>query len=383
MRQLIYFATAIKKIRITTMPTESKNKNSGTFSEYKDRFSEEFRNDSTRKTLSKDWKSLKEFFLKQEEKERLENMGGFRKFFIIPFWLIKSMFNKLTTVRQVILVISLVLLFSGFNNENRDFNSNLIAGLLFLFLLMLELKDKLLAKYELEDGRAVQYALMPDENQIIEGWDIWLSTTPANDVGGDLVDILNMNDTSYGITLADISGKGLGAALLMTKLQATIRAVTNENINLPEFAANINKIFYRDTTRKSFASMIYFKVLPKSNEISFVNAGHIPPVFVSESDKVQFDKAAPAIGLTEHSIFIEQSCVLNTGDYLVAFSDGVSEAKNEFGEFYGIDKTIKFLLPSKFKSAEQIGKEIKNEIWRFKGDESLSDDLSIVVIKKS
>src|SRR5512138_3275825 len=94
-------------------------------------------------------------------------------------------------------------------------------------VLMLELKDKLLARSELEAGRTVQLALMPDRPPVVPGWDIWLYSRSANDVGGDLVDYLQIDPQRLGVMLGDVAGKGLPAALLMAKLQATLRALVS------------------------------------------------------------------------------------------------------------------------------------------------------------
>jgi len=121
----------------------------------------------------------------------------------------------------------------------------------------LELKDKLHAKTELEEGRSVQNALMPEENPKVDGWDIWLYTRPANDVGGDLLDFTKISENNYGISLGDVAGKGLSAALLMAKLQSTIRAIVPDYISLSEFGNKLNHIFCRDSLPKLFSSLIY------------------------------------------------------------------------------------------------------------------------------
>ena len=103
----------------------------------------------------------------------------------------------------------------------------LAVGLL-LLLLMLELKDKLVARSELQAGRIMQQALLPKEAPRVAGWDVWISTQPANEVGGDLIDFVTHEDGRVGLVLADVCGKGLPAALLMARLQATLLAFVPE-----------------------------------------------------------------------------------------------------------------------------------------------------------
>ena len=129
--------------------------------------------------LSGEYEDLKEYFLTDERKEKLKTMSNFKKFFIIPWWLLKSLYFKLTPFRRILLVIGIILILLSGNNKIGSDNISIdlvgtamIAGLIFLFILALELKDKLHAKTELEEGRAVQKALMTEANPEVTGRDI-------------------------------------------------------------------------------------------------------------------------------------------------------------------------------------------------------------------
>ncbi len=178
------------------------------------------------RSVKRDFRDLKEFYITKERKERLEKMGRLKRWIYQFFWMLKALFLKLTPARRLLLTLALLFFFistpiTGNNNENLE-----IAGIiLILFVIGLELKDKILARNELAAGRAVQNALMPPEKPIVPGWDVFLFNQPANDVGGDLVDFLRIDQTKFSISIGDVAGKGLGAALFMAKLQATIRAL--------------------------------------------------------------------------------------------------------------------------------------------------------------
>ena len=170
-----------------------------------------FRNDihqvKIKDDLSGEYEDLKEYFLTDERKEKLKKMNNFKKFFIIPWWLLKALYFKLTPFRRILMVIGIILiLLSGNNKIGSDdvsidlIGTAMIAGLIFLFILALELKDKLHAKSELEEGRSVQKALMPEAIPDVAGWDIWLYTKPANDVGGDLLDFLKLSEDKVCIS---------------------------------------------------------------------------------------------------------------------------------------------------------------------------------------
>ena len=173
----------------------------------------DFKQLKIKQDLGDEYKSLKEYYLTDERKKKLETMGGCRRFFLIPWWLLKALFFKLTPFRRILLLIAIFsILISGDNQINNDnININLITpavigGLILIFILALELKDKLLARTELEEGRAIQLALMPDRNPVVHGWDIWLYTRSANDVGGDLLDFIRLDKNKSAIAVGDVAG---------------------------------------------------------------------------------------------------------------------------------------------------------------------------------
>jgi serine phosphatase RsbU (regulator of sigma subunit) len=340
--------------------------------------------------LGDEYKSLKEYYLTDERKKKLETMGGCRRFFLIPWWLLKALFFKLTPFRRILLLIAIFsILISGdnqINNENININlitPAIIGGLILIFILALELKDKLLARTELEEGRAIQLALMPDRNPVVHGWDIWLYTRSANDVGGDLLDFIRLDENKYAIAVGDVAGKGLSAALLMAKLQATIRALAPDYESLSNLAAKLNNIFYRDSLPKIFASLLYLEVMSESEGVNFVNAGHFPPMVISGNQIQQLRKDAPALGLMPSAEFHEQSIQIKKDDVIFIYSDGLTEAQNERGEFFGEDKLIEILRNNCSKQSEQIGEELISQINDFVGKAPVFDDLTISILKRT
>ncbi len=234
--------------------------------------------------IKKEFRELKNFYIDEQKKERLKNMnrasGGVHVF----IWLLKSLFFRLSPFRRALTVLGFVFFLIGKINvvdtgsDKVIVDLTIVGGIMILFVLMLELKDKLLAKTELEGGRKVQKALLPEENPEIPGWKVWLYSRPANEVCGDLVDYLKLSESHIGLTMADVAGKGLSAALMMAKLQATIRAIANEKDSLSKIAENINHIFHRDSLPSLFASMLYIQVMPEKGKLKYVNAGHLPPL---------------------------------------------------------------------------------------------------------
>ena len=255
--------------------------------------------------------------------------------------------------------------------------------MLVVFVLFLELKDKLLAKNELEAGRKVQRALMPKENPEIAGWNIWLFTRPANEVGGDLVDYLRLDENKTVLTIADVAGKGLQAALMTSKLQATIRALATEINSLSDFGKKINKIFHRDSLPNLFASMLFMRIDSNSGKVDFINAGHFPPLIIRDKEIKELPKGDMALGLISNADYNEETITLEPNEIFIAYSDGVFEARSEAGEFFGMERFFQLIKNSSNNSSKQIGKYIVSQLEQFIGDYPAADDISLIIMKRN
>lgn len=335
------------------------------------------------KTFKREYRELKDFYIDDQQRKKLESMNSLKRF-VFTFWSIfKSMFNKLTPFRQILFIVAVFLIFVriGFSSNGTGIGDNpTLGGLLLLLILLLELKDKLLAKSELHEGFAVQKALMPDEDPQVPGWDIWIYNMPANDVGGDLVDFIKLSDQRYALALADVSGKGLGAAILMAKLQSLIKAFAPDFTSLSAFVKKLNSIFYRDSLKQSFASLIYLEIVPGEQAIKLVNAGHLPPVLIKK-DKIQcFDKGSRALGLSGDADYEEITFKMSSDELLLIYSDGLDESVNEKGDFYE-KKLFDFIPRLNGLSARKAGSMLVNEVNNFCGTARRHDDLSLIIIK--
>jgi serine phosphatase RsbU (regulator of sigma subunit) len=343
-------------------------------------FFEDLRRGDFFKNIKRDFKGLKEFYIDEGHQKQLSDMNRIKRWFFFTVWLFKSLFFKLTPTRRLLIVAGVIFLFLGGNSGVSTNGQVMLFVVILFFVLMLELKDKMLARSELEAGRSVQFALMPEETPKVSGWDIWLFTTPANDVGGDLVDFLKIDNARYGLALGDVAGKGLGAALFMAKLQATIRALAPDYLKLTDLASKINQIFHRDATANKFASLIYLVLNPDSNEIRLLNAGHFPPYIIHRDCITEDKKGDPALGIMKDTGFKEHTIKIKPGEGLCVYSDGVTEAMNEQEQFFGDARLQSILQESTSHSAKETGQEILRKIHAFIGDASLTDDLSMIIL---
>jgi len=340
------------------------------------------------RTIQRDFKEIKEFYISSDKKKRLAEMKTLKRTFFLIWWILKSMILKLTPARRILLLIGIILIFSvaKISGTQSDFSTkfdiSVIGGIIIFIVLMLELKDKLLALDELEAGRKVQESLMPKECPLFEGWSLWLYTRPANEVCGDLVDFIAINPARAGIVMADVAGKGLNAALLTSKLQATIRAYAEEEDPV-KIVSKVNNIFFRDSLRKIFASLLYLQIIPDSGELKFVNAGHLPPVIIKPDGIREMPKGETALGLIKDMKYKLHQIELQSGDVLIGYSDGVTESRNISGNFFGTERFFNILRSISNLSPKEIGQKIISETDKFSGEAPLNDDLSLVIIKRN
>lgn len=331
---------------------------------------------------------LREFYLTPEHKQRLAGMNRFWRSLSLVWWLLKSLFLKLTPARRVVFLCALFLLLASqrivtTGDTNVSVNGSLFGSVMLVGLLLLELKDKLLARHELEAGRAVQRALMPEFCPTMEGWNVWMYTRPANDVGGDLVDCLQLGPGRVGFALADVAGKALPAALLMARVQATLRALATDVSSLSELAARTNTILYRDGLPNRFATLVYLDVRDNDGTVRLVNAGHMPPVRISGTAFHELPQGQMALGMMPGSIYQEQQAELQPGEMLVIYSDGLTEALNDAGEFFG-DERLRALFPGLSDlTALDAGTRILDSVDAFIGTTRPYDDLSLIILKRT
>jgi hypothetical protein len=331
---------------------------------------------------------LERFYLTEHTRRRLAGVPAIARVWQSFWLLIGGLFMKLTPVRRLLLALGAVLWLLGDQridlfSVHMRFNFRLAGDLLGVLVLMLELKDKLVARDELQAGRAVQLALMPQRHPEIRGWDVSMYTEPANDVGGDLVDHLSIDDTHHAVALGDVAGKALPAALLMVKLQATLRALVPQFSTLSDLGAGVNRILVRDGLPSRFATLVYLVLTADSGVVRVLNAGHPPPLVARRGEVTEMPGGSVVLGIIPDAVFGEQTVDLEPGDTLVAYSDGVTEANNRGGDFFGEDRLKAAVREAADAPASAIAERVLAVLADFVGDAPPHDDVSIVVVKRA
>jgi sigma-B regulation protein RsbU (phosphoserine phosphatase) len=341
-------------------------------------------------TVRRDLRALYHFYLDEERRADLARMGRVRRAFWIPLWFLKSLLLKLTPQRRLLLVIALALALLArsdlkIGSLSVSFDASPWGFLILLFVLALELKDKLLARDEIAIARQVQLALLPSRDPVIEGYALWSHTRPANDVGGDLVDYLEAPAHGrLGVALGDVAGKGLGAALLMAKLQATLRAVAPGATGLDELGARLNAVLCRDGLDNRFATLVYAELPDRGGgSIALLNAGHNPPLVVRAGGAViPLGPDGVPLGMFPESTYTVTRLELEPGDLLILYSDGLVEARNAADEEFGFERLTRLAPALREREPADAGRTLLDEVDRFLGEVRPQDDLSIVLIRR-
>ncbi|MBD3868115.1 MAG: PP2C family protein-serine/threonine phosphatase [Acidobacteria bacterium] len=339
-------------------------------------------------TLEREFRELYRFYLDPETRDRLEKMGRIPRAFWLLGWLSKSLLLKLSPARRILLLLATVMSIMGWTHMtvmgySISYDLRPWGCLLLLFILMLELKDKLLAKDEIQFARKVQLALMPERQPTIDCWSVWSTSVPANDVGGDLVDYIDLPSERLGIALGDVAGKGLGAALLSAKLQASLRAIGPESTSLDELGTRMNTILNQDGLDNRYATLFYAEVSPGSGHIRYLNAGHNPPFVVRGSDRVEDLPASSfPLGMLPIATYEEGVLDMEPGELLLIYSDGLSEATNSKGEEFSPQRIRNMMPELRNKTVPEAGEFLLSEVRQFLEKERPHDDLSIVLIRR-
>ena len=340
------------------------------------------------RNFRQDLKQLYRFYLDEERRAQLAAMGRVRRAFKIVAWLLKSLLSKLSPGRRLALFAALVMCFLGkvhlaFPGQGYRTDLRLWGFLILLLVFMLELMDKVLVKDEIEVARQVQLALLPSRHPQPEGLSIWSFMRPANDVGADLVDYIDLPGGRLGIVLGDVAGKGLGAALLTAKLQATLRALIPACPSLSELGSQLNAILFRDGIDNRFVTLFYFEIEPASGRMRYLNAGHNPPFVLRASGLEALPASAIPLGMMAGTTYGESELRMHAGEALVVYSDGLTEARNAEDEEFGTDR-LRALMPRlRGLSAEAGVRLIIDEVNAFLAGEAPHDDMSLVVVARA
>jgi sigma-B regulation protein RsbU (phosphoserine phosphatase) len=241
---------------------------------------------------------------------------------------------------------------------------------------------------ELELAASIQTTLFPAAMPRLHRFDLAARNRPARQCGGDYYDALpvaaSKSTDPHLICVADVSGKGLPASLLMSNIQATLRALLGRIPSLTELAAHTNELLYATTPSNKYVTGVLLQIDPVSGHCVYVNAGHTDCLLLRANGEAEWIKATGTpLGLIPMMPYEEQSFDIHTGDIIALFSDGVTEAQDIHEEEYGEQRLADFVRGIAHDSAELLVEKIFDEVDRFAGAAPQYDDITLFVLKRT
>jgi phosphoserine phosphatase RsbU/P len=314
------------------------------------------------------------------------------------FW---AIMEKLSPARRVMLLVALVLMvfnpeFNFFTKSGAHvigFDFRLLGGLLMFTVLILEIADRVVMKRDLQIAREIQSWLLPANPPAVPGMEIAFATRPANTVAGDYYDVFpraltsgeasSSGDQSYLIAVADVAGKSIPAALLMATFQASLKTLSATATSLAELVDGMNRYACSNSQNGlRFTTAFIAEYEPGARTLTYINAGHNQPILRRRSGSIErLDAGGLPLGIKADAPYETGTATLQSGDWLVVFTDGVVEAINEPGVEYGEERLISILHSGVDVSPAKMLSLIMVDLDSFVGTTPQQDDITCLVIR--
>ena len=248
--------------------------------------------------------------------------------------------------------------------------------------LALTMAEKEALRREMDIAAEIQRSLLPEACPHIDGFDLAARATPAGEVGGDFYDFIPLPDDRWGLVIADVSGKGVPAALLMALSRSLIRSYSRERPSILEALHAANSFVIEDTRSEMFVTCFYAVIDPNSRTLTYVNAGHNPAVINRADAHVRMLPATGTpLGVLDEPGFSEETCPLEPGDVVIMYTDGITEAVNAQGEQFGVARLQEVLKNSAQLPADKIVQRTMTAVETFASGQAQFDDMTIVLFR--
>jgi sigma-B regulation protein RsbU (phosphoserine phosphatase) len=309
-----------------------------------------------------------------------------------------AILEKLTPARRVLLLLGVLLLVfpaGGFSYHGKsgelevvELDLRFFGGTLLFILLMLEIADRVVMKRDLEIARDIQRWLLPATPPQVRGLEIAFAARPANTVAGDFYDVFARPGTSSGdphflLAVADVAGKSIPAALLMATFQASLKTLSETACTLAELVTGMNH--YACTNSQSglrFTTTFLAEFDPASRALTYINAGHNAPILRRNSGAIErLSNGGLPLGMWADKSYEAGNLILQPGDWLVIFTDGVVEAVNGRDEEYGEQRVLNVLQAGVTSTPDELLGRMMSDLDAFVGPTPQHDDVTCMLVK--
>ncbi len=361
-----------------------------------------FTRDVTQKGLSEllrhDAGDTLRFFLREVDLEALRPLPWYERYPKTAFKIFVAMAYRLSPARRLLFAIGVPLLVLGWLRYLLTFGDRgiwtlppihslegwlLVSGSLLLALLLLELRDKLSLKGDLEVARQIQFGLVPSQPFQKGGYAVHASMRPANTVGGDYYDVIDLGEDSLAVAVGDVAGKGMPAALLMAMLQGSLRTLISAGFRGAELVSKLNVHLHANIPANRLVTFWYGELTSAEGLLRYVNAGHNPPFVLRGNGGVEWLPATGvALGVLPEATFEAAELALQPGERVFLYTDGVTEAFDAKDQEYGEDRLVAFLAKSRQLGHDALIEALQDDVLAFCGPVRPRDDMTLMLVAR-
>jgi serine phosphatase RsbU (regulator of sigma subunit)/FixJ family two-component response regulator len=235
-------------------------------------------------------------------------------------------------------------------------------------------------QHELEEARDIQRGLMPKTIPQIQGYEISGAWRPAHVVSGDYFDVLKFDEGRAALCIADVSGKGMPAALLMSNVQAAVKAFASATAAPAELCEKVNRVVCSNTAEDKFITFFYCLLDAATGTLTYANAGHNAPILIrSDGASLQLERGGTVLGPFPEWEFEQGEVRLQSGDRVLLFTDGITEVRNSDGEEFGEERLNDLLIASRELGAAELEQVVMSTVANFSGGD-FQDDATLIVL---
>jgi serine phosphatase RsbU (regulator of sigma subunit) len=337
------------------------------------------------------------YFARAVDLSDLESAPWYRRWPVAGWRVFLEMAFRLSPARRLLFAASVPLIVFGWagyvlhwmiHDRSIFFSAPdllLLGASALLFLLVLELRDKLTLKSDLEIARQIQFGLLPFEPYRRDGLAVDALMRPANTVGGDYFDLIELGGGRVAICIGDVAGKGMPAALLMALLQGSLRTLLTAGFRGPEAVGKLNEHLCANIPANRLVTLFYAEYDTATGELSYVNAGHNPP-FVLAPDVYgrdqQLDPTGMALGVLPGTTYEARQVTLLSGDRLLLYTDGITEAEDPHGVEYGETRLRIYLETHRALANDALLYGVRDDVLAFCRQSRPRDDMTLMAVAR-
>ncbi len=342
-------------------------------------------------------------YSQEVDTRRMPGTGRVRHFFRLVRLFFWAIVEKLTPARRLLLVAALLMMAISVNiswdSGGRHGSTQIYLGplsvgtwgeLLLLAVLVLEVTDRVVMKRDLQIAKEIQKWLLPPAPPAVPGLEIAFTTRPANTVAGDYYDVFprprsDLPGGAYLIAIADVAGKSVPAAMLMATYQASLKTLAATPGTLTELASRMNNYACGNSQGgRRFTTTFLAEYEPVSRRLSYVNAGHNPPMLRRRNGNLErLTEGGLPLGIVEGTPYASDATTIEAGDWLAIFTDGVTEAENTAAQEYGEARLMAALNANTALAPQALLNGIMMDIDRFVAGAPQHDDITLMLLKAS